>query len=175
MSIELDSTKLFFSAISLFFQRNPTAFMLVVGSLDNHSDRFWFSSMCKQYGIEGRVKVTGWLSQEQALKRLANCDVAINLLDDNILLKTSSPTKVVEYAALGIPVVVTDSVPDQSYCVVKMKSGVVVENTAEAIANGLAEAIKIRRDNLGVEIVNGFRDYDTISSKLYTEYIERMR
>lgn len=54
------------------------------------------------------LELTGWLPHREAMERAAGASVGLSLLRDLPNYRHSLPTKVIEYLALGIPVVASD-------------------------------------------------------------------
>ena len=61
------------------------------------------------------VLLTGWLPQPAALGYAVRAEVGLSPIPRGTLFDVSSPTKLVEYLALGIPGVAND-IPDQQPC-----------------------------------------------------------
>jgi glycosyltransferase involved in cell wall biosynthesis len=59
--------------------------------------------MIRDLGLTGRLEVTGWLSHEQALRRLSEADVFVHYSRWDAI-----PNTVLEAMALGLPVVASD-------------------------------------------------------------------
>ena len=54
------------------------------------------------------VRISGWLPPHDAWRRIAPCRVGLALLEDRPNFRHSLPTKMLEYMAMGLPVVVSD-------------------------------------------------------------------
>lgn len=64
------------------------------------------ASRAQDYGLE--VELTGHLDHPAALARVASASVGVSPLRDHPNYRHSLPTKVLEYAALGLPIVASD-------------------------------------------------------------------
>jgi glycosyltransferase involved in cell wall biosynthesis len=90
------------------------------------------------------------------------------------LLDIASPTKAIEYMALGIPVVVNDN-PDQKRVVEEAGSGICVELDAAMFADAVVTLLSDPRrcsemGRAGQEYVKQNRGYDTVSARLAASY-----
>lgn len=61
-------------------------------------------------GVADKVHFTGALPREEMLTHLGRCDIALNYIPAGPRYWVSCPTKQIEYLALGIPTVATDTV-----------------------------------------------------------------
>ena len=71
------------------------------------------------------------ISYQEMPERLAQCDVGIHFLQKGISEHSGSPTKIGEYWAVGLPVVITPNMSDNDLVVKEERVGVVVENHDE--------------------------------------------
>ncbi len=65
-------------------------------------------SMASQLGVEDYVEFTGRVSNEELLERLSSCDICVNPDRKNQLNDRSTMNKIMEYMALGKPIVQFD-------------------------------------------------------------------
>ena len=77
----------------------------------------------RQLGEHGLL--TGWLPQRTALGYALRAEVGLSPIPRGVLFDVSSPTKLVEYLALGIPSVAND-IPDQRLVVEESGAGLCV-------------------------------------------------
>lgn len=90
----------------------PDLVLLMIGDSEEPGDRAALRARADALGIADRIVWTGWLDTETAWRWLVNADLAVSIVPRDPLYDGASPTKVVEYLALGIPVVANDQ-PDQ--------------------------------------------------------------
>lgn len=115
----------------------PRARLLLIGSAPRAADLAWLFDTAERLGIRDRVQHVDALPIRQAWTLLQRVDVAVSPIPSGPLYDVSSPTKVVEYLALGVPVVATD-IPDQRDLLAHCGGGVCVPFTAEALARGIS-------------------------------------
>ena len=85
--------------------RLPAATFLVAGTglSDEEAE---LGRLVQRRGLASRVRVTGaWVSAEDKPALFGAADVALYLLDDNLLNRTKCPVKLLELTAAGVPVV----------------------------------------------------------------------
>lgn len=104
---------LMLNAVSLAAKENPAVKLLLVGDADEEADRKWLRSMIAENGLEDTVQITGWMPVTDALRLASNCIAGLSPFPRGELFESASPTKAVEYLALGLPVIANDQ-PDQA-------------------------------------------------------------
>jgi glycosyltransferase involved in cell wall biosynthesis len=99
----------------LSFPRNPEAFVRLASRLLSARKDvrcLWIGdgelgqkvrSLAKEYGLNERFEISGWLTHEEALKRLRSCDVFVHYSRWEGL-----PNAVLDAFACGLPVVASD-------------------------------------------------------------------
>jgi len=106
-------------------RRGLTARLLLVGDGDTLGDRLYLEELAQTLGVQDQLEITGFLPRPDALARLRDADVCISPFYPSPILDVASPTKLVEYLALGLPVV-ANSHPDQSFVLRECRAGVCV-------------------------------------------------
>jgi len=79
--------------------------LLLVGDAHDQRDRIRLLDHARRSGVDSSVEFTGMLPRAEALARFAVVDVALSPIPPSPIFDVASPTKLVEYLALGIPVV----------------------------------------------------------------------
>jgi len=79
----------------------------LVGPMAYPSHAHELNEQVRRLGLD-RVNITGWLPAPDAWRRMAGCRVGLALLQNRPNFVHSFPTKMFEYMALGLPVVVSD-------------------------------------------------------------------
>ncbi|MBN2293390.1 MAG: glycosyltransferase family 4 protein [Pirellulales bacterium] len=79
----------------------------LVGPMANHSHANELHEQPGQLGLD-HISITGWLPAPEAWQRMAGCQIGLALLQNQPNFVHSFPTKMFEYMALGLPVVVSD-------------------------------------------------------------------
>jgi glycosyltransferase involved in cell wall biosynthesis len=97
--------------------------LLMVGDAENPRDRLILERHAEERGVLAHVEITGFLTQGQALARVQEADLGLSPFYPIPILASTSPTKLVEYMALGLPVVANDH-PDQRLVLRESRAGV---------------------------------------------------
>ena len=82
----------------------PDAVLLVVGR-GLHGEEADLRLEVERRGLEGKVLAAGWVEARDLPDYFAAADVALHLLDDNLLNRTKGQAKLLELLAAGVPVV----------------------------------------------------------------------
>ncbi len=90
----------------------PKARLYIVGRGDDPADETFLKNEVSRLGLQASVIFVGQLPQPQALQYVQEADVCVSPLYPTPILRPSSPTKLVEYMAMGKPVVAND-LPEQ--------------------------------------------------------------
>lgn len=120
----------------------PDAMLLLIGEGASEDERRWIRARIAELGLEEHVWLTGWMPQHEALQLLRCADVGLSPVPRGELFDVSSPTKAVEYLALGLPCVGND-IPDQRLVLERSCAGLCVKMNAEDFA---AAALRILGD-----------------------------
>jgi len=106
-------------------QRGVYARLLLVGDGDVVEDRLAIERRADALGVRGQIEITGRLPRLEALERVGRADICLSPIFPSPMFDGASPTKLVEYLALGLPVV-ANSHPDQSLVLRGSRAGVCV-------------------------------------------------
>jgi glycosyltransferase involved in cell wall biosynthesis len=93
-------------------QAMPDVLLVLAGDAPSSDEMAWMRRQIDQRALASHVLLTGWLPQRAALGYAVRAEVGLSPIPRGILFDVSSPTKLVEYLALGIPSVAND-IPDQ--------------------------------------------------------------
>ena len=106
-------------------RRRVNARLLLVGDGAAAEDRLSIQRRAIELGVADRVEITGFLPRQRALELARTADIAVSPIHPSPLYEGASPTKLLEYLALGLPVV-ANAHPDQSAVLRQNRAGVVV-------------------------------------------------
>lgn len=127
-------------ALELLHRSGRTARLRFVGAAPRTADVDALRAHAGRLGLASAVEFTGALPMAQAWQRLADAAVAVAAVPPGELHDVSSPTKVVEYLALGLPVVAS-RIPDQVALLAVCGGGVCVDHAAGPYAAALAQVL----------------------------------
>jgi glycosyltransferase involved in cell wall biosynthesis len=106
-------------------RRGVYARLLLVGDGEVVEDRLAIERRADALGVRGQIEITGRLPRLEALERVGRADICLSPIFPSPMFDGASPTKLVEYLALGLPVV-ANSHPDQSLVLRGSRAGVCV-------------------------------------------------
>jgi glycosyltransferase involved in cell wall biosynthesis len=100
----------------------PEVLLVIAGDAPSNDEMAWMRRQILQRALGQHVLLTGWLPQGVALGYAVRAEVGLSPIPRGTLFDVSSPTKLVEYLALGIPGVATD-IPDQQLVIEQSRAG----------------------------------------------------
>lgn len=103
----------------------PNVLLILAGDAASPDERDWIRAEIAKRSLDEHIILTGWISQDEALRYAVHAEVGLSPFPRGELLDTASPTKLVEYLALGIPTVAND-IPDQQLIIEKSGAGICV-------------------------------------------------
>ena len=102
----------------------PQILLVIAGDAPSADEMAWMRAEIERRHLARYVLLTGWLPQRVALGYAVRAEVGLSPIPRGILFDVSSPTKLVEYLALGIPSVAND-IPDQQLVVSQSGAGLI--------------------------------------------------
>jgi glycosyltransferase involved in cell wall biosynthesis len=155
-------------ALKLLVVRYPDAKLVFVGDGDNPEDRASLEQESRSLGLTDSVEFTGFLPMEEALARTSSAAVCVSPFYPTFVLLSTSPTKLIEYMALGRPVVASEH-PEQSEIISESGAGYCVPWDPAAYAEAFA---KLFDDPAAAEAM-GERGRDYVRSRRVYQLIAR--
>ena len=153
------------------------ASLLFVGDGEQAEDRRSIIDLATSLGVQEYVEITGFLPRDAALQRIMQVDIALSPFFPTMVLNSTSPTKLVEYLALGLAVVASRH-PEQRAILRATRAGVCVPwhprhfaRAALWIANQ-TDAVRTRMGERGRTWVLQNRDYARIADAVEQKYAE---
>jgi len=111
----------------------PQVLLVIAGDSASGDEMAWMRHLIAARGLEHHVLLTGWLPRQQALGYALRAEVGLSPIPRGTLFDVSSPTKLVEYLALGLPSVAND-IPDQKRVIEESGAGLCVPMETDAFA-----------------------------------------
>lgn len=154
--------------------------LLLVGEGNGPEDRRILQRRAAELGVEQFVRITGFLPRERALAELNAADVCISPFYPTPILLSTSPTKLVEYMALGKPVVANDH-PEQSLIIEQSNAGACVPWGASSFAEAIARIMQMppaeqrALGHRGRRWVEENRTYTKIANDLEQRYVSLLK
>lgn len=167
--------EILFQVLAQLKQQVPQAILVLAGDTEDAVHRDWLKEQAQKAGVAGDVLWTGWRPMQEAWRYVRNAEVALSPFPRGFLLDSASPTKVLEYLALGVPVVCNDN-PDQAKVIRESGAGMCVPYSVEAFVGSLltllrqSEATKVQSRASGADYVKTHRSYEQISLNVAKAY-----
>lgn len=118
----------------------PDILLVIAGDAPSADEMAWMRSSITQRGLDHHVLLTGWLPQQAALGYAVRAEVGLSPIPRGALFDVSSPTKLVEYLALGIPGVAND-IPDQELVIAQSGAGLCAPMETAAFRDAVLELL----------------------------------
>jgi glycosyltransferase involved in cell wall biosynthesis len=118
----------------------PETLLYLVGEGDHPEDRAFLEAETARLNLSASVIFVGRLPQDQALTYVQEADICVSPFHPTPILRSTSPTKLVEYMAAGKPVVANDH-PEQRRVIEQSGGGLCVEYTESAFAAAILALI----------------------------------
>jgi glycosyltransferase involved in cell wall biosynthesis len=154
--------------------QQPNARLLFIGDSFDSEDTEALLAYADQVNLYDAVHVTGWLPNNQAWALLLGADAAISFVPRSEIYDVSSPTKLLEYLALGMPCVAND-IPDQVQVLLDSDAGWLTDSTSQGIAQGLMKILddpksaRLRAAS-GPMYIDAHRSYRVLARKAAEQY-----
>ncbi len=161
-------------ALLLVRRELPEASLLLIGSAPQQDDVALLLAAARERGLADAVQVTGWLPATQAWQYLLGAQAAVSYVPRGALYDVSSPTKLLEYLALGMPCVGND-IPDQEAVLAASGAGWLAASTPQAMAEALLAILRDplaarRRAAAGPAYIEAARSYRVLGAALAARY-----
>jgi glycosyltransferase involved in cell wall biosynthesis len=102
--------------------RQPDAKLYMIGKGENPEDEELLHAEAKRLDVTSRVVFTGYLPMAEAWEYIRGADVCVSPYFPTPILNSTSPTKLIEYMAMGKAVVGNDH-PEQSLVIAESGGG----------------------------------------------------
>jgi len=157
----------------VFGEARPDVLLVIAGDAPSPAEAAWFRAELAQRALGANVVFTGWLAHADALGYVARAEVGISPVPRGALFDVSSPTKLVEYLALGVPAVASD-IPDQKLVLEQSGAGHCVPMTVPAfyaaIGRLLDDPQRAARGARGQAWVQAHRSYAVLGREVALRY-----
>ena len=162
-------------ALLLLRATHPDARLLLIGDSPTPSDLDKLRRHAADIGLPPEaLAITGWLPRDEALPLLVAADAAISHFPRGDLLDSASPTKLLEYMALGIPAIGNDN-PDQVVLLSASGAGWLTGSNAPAFAQAMVAILADRegarhRAAAGPSFIEQHRSYRVLAEEVARSY-----
>jgi glycosyltransferase involved in cell wall biosynthesis len=116
--------------------------LYIVGRGDDPADELFLEAEVSRLDLQSTVVFVGQLPQAEALRFVREADVCVSPFHPTAILRSTSPTKLVEYMAMGKAVVANDH-PEQKRVIEESGAGYCVPYEEQLFADAI---VKLLRD-----------------------------
>lgn len=167
--------EILFEMIALVRQKIPNAVLVLVGDTEDDVCRRQLKAHAEKAGVADAVIWSGWLAMKDGWRYIRAAEVGLSPIPRGPLLDVGSPTKAIEYLAMGLPVLGNDN-PDQAKIIRESGAGICVPYTAEDFASAVIDLLEAdprrlsQMGRMGNEYVSLHRNYNQIAQALAGHY-----
>lgn len=127
-------------ALPRVLERAPDARLVLVGAGENPEDEAHLVAEAERLGVAQAVHITGWLPMQDAWAHVRAADVCVSPIPPVPIYECGSPTKLVEYMALGKAVVANEH-SEQTPVLEQSGAGVLCDWSADGFADAVLEVL----------------------------------
>lgn len=165
-----------FEVLARVRQQVQGVVLVLAGDSVEPSDLEWLRRRARETGVSEDVVWTGWLPKEDGWRYVRASEVALSPFRPSFELDSCSPTKSVEYLALGVPAVGNEQ-PDQARVIRDSGAGHCVPYSVDAFADAIVDLLKHpeaakQMGARGPTYVASHRSYEIIASQLARTYAQ---
>lgn len=153
----------------------PHAKLLFVGGGDDPSDQAALEREVDRLDLRSNVVFTGFLPRDKALEYVGRADVCLSPFYPTPIFNSTSPTKLIEYMALG-RAVVGNHHPEQRMLIEESQCGISVEWDEGEFAAAMIELLRdpercAAMGRRGRRYVREHRNYERIAQLVENRYL----
>lgn len=148
----------------------------IIGLLSNRMlSQKQVENLAVKYGLESKIKFFFNVNYKTVPTILSKCDIGISAIPPDQKYIVSSPSKLVDYMALGIPVIGNSEIIEQNRIITESDCGLLVEYGHEQFSEGICEMIKnmdlfLDKGRKGKFWISKNQNFTKLSSMLSDEY-----
>lgn len=154
----------------------PDTKLILVGGSDVKADELFLHSESKRLGIDAATTITGRLPQDEALDYVKKADVCLSFIYPSPVFNVGSPTKLLEYMAMGKASIANDH-PEQRVVLAESRAGLCVPADESAFADAVVYLLQntIEAEEMGIrgrQYIMQKRNYRVMADSVENKLIE---
>lgn len=166
--------EILFEMLTIIRKKVPAILLVLAGDTEDAKHREWLKEEAARLDVMQNLLWTGWLPMPQAWRYVVAAEIGLSPVPRGYLLDMGSPTKAIEYMALGLPVVMNDN-PDQALVAQESGAAKCVPLTSKDFALAVIELLDKSNETdkmqlKGLQYVSKSRAYRQISADLSVIY-----
>jgi glycosyltransferase involved in cell wall biosynthesis len=162
-------------AFKLVLAQHSDAQLLMVGDGRTSEDVEWLKREAERLALKENVTVTGWIPKAKIPAYIRISHLGVSPVPINRIYVNSSPIKLLEYLALGIPAVASD-IPEQRKVIQESGGGMCVPWNVAEFADGITSILNLTQSERcemgqhGRAWVQKNRDFSILAAKVYEAF-----
>ena len=163
-----------FDVFELVRESVPHATLYMIGEAESSEYKQELLAQVQSKGLQNSIIFTGFLSHEVMYRHIKSASVCLSVYYPTPVLDSTSPTKLIEYMAMGKPSVVTEH-PEQRLLIEESRGGICIPYDARQMADAVVYLLQNKDvaqrmgENAQIYIAQT-RSYDIISDMLDKKY-----
>jgi glycosyltransferase involved in cell wall biosynthesis len=154
--------------------------LIILGKIFRKSYKQKIEKKIERLGLKGSVEIRDEVPLDEVPNHILSSDIGLSVLPPIKAYRLSSPTKVVEYLSLGIPVIGNREIEDQRFVIESSRGGLSPSYDKDEIAEAIVELASSKDElsrigKMGREWVNTNRNYVLMAKDLKMTYAEILR
>jgi len=177
--VEMRKIEFLYDIVEMVKEKFDDIRLIIVGKIFNESYRKYLDEYGIDRNLEKNIEIIEYVPRDRIPKLLGNSAIGLSVLPPILAYEVSSPTKVVEYLSIGLPVVANSEIKDQEYIISESGGGLTSAYDSKGIADRIVQMLG-NRENLvnmgkkGKEWVRRHRNYEGLAGELTDFYRERL-
>src|SRR5262249_2254297 len=153
----------------------PDVKLYFVGKGESPEDEEFLQQETRRLDLTGAVVFTGQMPQQEALRYVQDADVCVSPFYPTPILNSTSPTKLVEYMAMG-KAVVANTHPEQKLLIEQSGGGYCVPYEEQAFAEAIVKLLRAPESaramgQRGKQYIVEHRSYGVIAGEVEREML----
>ncbi len=161
-------------AFQIVFEQYQEVKLYMIGKGDMEDDEIFLKSIVAELGLKEAVVFTGYMPMKKAWQYIENASVCLSPYFPTPILNSTSPTKLIEYMAMGKAVVGNDH-PEQKLVIEQSGAGICTPWEEAAFAQAIITLLKnpIETNTMGLkgrQYVEKYRSNSAMAGVVDTTY-----
>lgn len=151
--------------------------LIIVGGVDQRIDKL--RELVVKENLSHQIFIVGYKTRKEVYQYYSAADFGLSWIPEKERFIDSSPTKMIEYAAFGLPLIATNGINEHEKMICKYSNGVLVDCNPSAVANGIESAIQnytllCQRSREIIDQILSEYSYQNIGRELYKYLKEKI-
>jgi glycosyltransferase involved in cell wall biosynthesis len=149
--------------------------LVMIGKCYSENYKRKLQGIINERNLNNIVLIKDEIPIEEIPDEIGKASVGLSLIPPSEAYNISSPTKVVEYLALGLPVIGNSEIFDQDYVIKESNGGISTPYEINSMKESLIklilnEELRIKMGRSGRAWIIKYRTYEILATKLYNDY-----